>query len=223
METGIIILSGGMDSTTLAYYLHRMFELDWHYLSFDYGQRHVRELEYAAATAETLGARHDIVNLQQVGQLVASSDSVLVNLDAEVPQGHYAEESMKATVVPNRNSIMLAIACGVAVAEHAEFVAAGMHAGDHFIYPDCRPDFVMAFEQAEALANEGFWNARLFTPFIDMSKADIVGVGSEFDVPWNETWSCYVGGAKHCGKCGTCFERQEAFELAGVEDPTDYE
>jgi 7-cyano-7-deazaguanine synthase len=223
METGIVILSGGMDSTTLAYYLHKMYEFDWHYLSFDYGQRHVKELSYAAATAETLGARHDVINLQQIGKLMESSESVLVNLDMKVPEGHYAEESMKATVVPNRNSIMLAIACGVAVAEQATFVAAGMHAGDHFIYPDCRPEFVTAFEQAEALANDGFWEARLYTPFIELTKTTIVGVGEEFGVPWNGTWSCYVGGAKHCGKCGTCNERREAFSLAGVVDPTEYE
>lgn len=223
METGIVILSGGMDSATLAYYLIEQFNMDWHYLSFDYGQRHVKELSYAAEIAGNLEARHDIINLQEIGKLLATSGSVLVDTETEVPEGHYAEETMKATVVPNRNSIMLAIACGVAVAEKAEFVAAGMHAGDHFIYPDCRPEFIDAFEQAESLGNSGFWEARIFTPFIDMTKADIVSLGDRFGVPYEKTWSCYKGGAKHCGKCGTCVERREAFSLAGVIDPTDYE
>jgi 7-cyano-7-deazaguanine synthase len=223
MEKGIVVLSGGMDSATLAYYLAAQFDMDWHYLSFDYGQRHVKELAYATEIAEALEAKHSVISLLSVGKLLANSHSVLVDHDIDVPEGHYAEESMRATVVPNRNSIMLAIACGVAVAESAEFVAAGMHAGDHFIYPDCRPEFITSFEEAEALANKGFWDAKIFTPFIDSTKADIVSLGTRIGVPYEKTWSCYVGGAKHCGKCGTCTERREAFSLAGVVDPTDYE
>lgn len=223
METGIVILSGGMDSATLAYYLREQFDMQWHYLSFDYGQRHVKELSYAAELANDLGGKHDIINLQQIGALLVESHSVLLDNDLVMPEGHYAAENMKATVVPNRNSIMLSIACGVAVAEKAEFVAAGMHAGDHYIYPDCRPEFIKSFEQTMYLANSGFWEAKIFTPFIDITKADIVSLGVTFLVPYKMTWSCYVGGAKHCGKCGTCVERKEAFEQAGVHDPTEYE
>jgi 7-cyano-7-deazaguanine synthase len=117
---------------------------------------------------------------------------------------------------------MLSIATGIAVAENAEFVAAGMHAGDHWIYPDCRPAFIDRFDHAMRLGNEGFWEGNIIAPFLDMSKADIVELGSKLGVPFEETWSCYKGGQYHCGKCGTCVERKEAFALAGVEDPTVY-
>jgi 7-cyano-7-deazaguanine synthase len=221
---GIVIVSGGMDSVTLCYWLKEKYpSATWHYLSFDYGQRHVKELAYATALAIKLGGQHDIVNLRYLGKLLSGTGSVLVDQNSEVPEGHYAEESMRITVVPNRNSIMLSIAVGVAVAERAELVAAGMHAGDHFIYPDCRPEFVRLFNQAEHLANLGFWDGRITAPFVDMSKADIVRLGHELEVDYAETWSCYKGGHYHCGKCGTCVERIEAFELAGVEDPTKYD
>jgi 7-cyano-7-deazaguanine synthase len=224
MPTGVVIVSGGMDSITLAYYLRDLHrDYDWHYLSFDYGQRHVKELSYAAEMAIKLNARHDIIPLRELTKLLAPSKSVLVNMDEKVPEGHYAEESMRATVVPNRNAIMMSIATGIAVAEEAKFVAAGMHAGDHFIYPDCRPTFVSTFNNAMYLANLGFWAGNIIAPFIDMTKADIVREGEHLNVPWIETWSCYKGGRIHCGKCGTCNERQEAFEIAGVEDPTMYE
>jgi 7-cyano-7-deazaguanine synthase len=222
MDTAVVILSGGMDSATLAYDLAKDLEADFHYLSFDYGQRHVKELACAAEIAELLKGRHDIINLQQVGMLLSSSESVLVNHSVAVPEGHYAEESMRATVVPNRNSIMLAIAVGVAVAEQARFVAAGMHAGDHFIYPDCRPDFIDLFDIAEQAATNGFWDGSIIAPYINISKAQIVAIGDQLGVPYEKTWSCYVGGEKHCGKCGTCVERREAFSLAGVVDPTVY-
>jgi 7-cyano-7-deazaguanine synthase len=129
---------------------------------------------------------------------------------------------MKQTVVPNRNSIMLSAAVGVAVAEKAEFVAAGMHAGDHFIYPDCRDAFVQAFNTTMRLANDGFWEGQVIAPFIGYSKANIVTLGDRLGVEWRETWSCYKGLSVHCGLCGTCNERKEAFELAGVYDPTEY-
>src|SRR5215469_81750 len=222
MPSGVVIVSGGMDSTTLAYHLQDKYPTwEWHYLSFDYGQRHIRELAYAAELASRLHARHSVIDLTSITKLIAPSGSVLVS-DNEVPEGHYAEESMKQTVVPNRNSIMLSIAVGVAVAEKAEFVAAGMHAGDHFIYPDCRTDFLEAFDRAEALANEGFWEGQILAPFVNKTKADIVMEGHQLKVPWEETWSCYKGGAIHCGKCGTCMERIEAFEIVGIHDPTEY-
>jgi len=222
MQKGIVIVSGGMDSSTLAYYLEDRYPYEWHFLSFDYGQRHIKELQYAIELAERLDAKHSVISLVALGEMLSVSGSVLVDPKSEVPEGHYAEESMKQTVVPNRNSIMLAIATGVAVAEGAEFVAAGMHAGDHFIYPDCRPKFVDAFNTAEQFANEGFWDGGIIAPFIEMTKADIVKVGMALGVPYDHTWSCYLGGAYHCGKCGTCVERKEAFEIAGFDDPTAY-
>jgi 7-cyano-7-deazaguanine synthase len=221
---GVVVVSGGMDSVTLAYYLKDMYTgLEWHYMSFDYGQRHVKELEYAVLNAEKLGARHDIVNLQPLTRLLVPSGSVLVNMEAEVPEGHYAEDSMRATVVPNRNAIMLSIAVAAAVVDEAEFVAAGMHAGDHFVYPDCRPTFFDAFHHAMRMANKGFWSGRLIAPFIEITKSDIVRIGAQLGVDYSQTWSCYKGGVIHCGECGTCVERKEAFDLAGVEDPTKYE
>jgi len=212
-----------MDSVTLAYHLYNQFpESEWHYLSFDYGQRHVKEIEYAIQTAKDLGAHHDVFNLQMLTKHLAESGSVLVDMEKDVPEGHYAEESMQATVVPNRNSIMLSIAVGIAVARKAAFVAAGMHAGDHFIYPDCRKAYFKSFSESMRLANLGFWDGYLDAPFIDLSKADIVRIGDRLGVPYDKTWSCYKGGGLHCGKCGTCVERREAFELAHVADPTIY-
>jgi len=117
---------------------------------------------------------------------------------------------------------MLAVAFGVAVAENAEAVAIGVHAGDHFIYPDCRPDFISAFENMERFAIGDFGNVKLLSPFIHKSKADIVSIGFKVGVAFENTWSCYKGDEIHCGTCGTCVERKEAFALAGVKDPTIY-
>jgi 7-cyano-7-deazaguanine synthase len=221
MKKAIAIVSGGLDSVTLAYLLKSQgYAL--HLLSFNYGQRHKKELDYAARCATALGVEHTIVDLSNIGALLKGSaltDSIAV------PEGHYAEPSMAITVVPNRNAILLAIAYGVAVAEGAEVVATGVHTGDHFIYPDCRPAFADAFDRMERLATEGFshQDLRLYTPFIQSGKHDIVRIGIDLDVPYAETWSCYKGGERHCGRCGTCYERKEAFQLAGVSDPTEYE
>ncbi|MCY1301571.1 7-cyano-7-deazaguanine synthase [compost metagenome] len=130
---------------------------------------------------------------------------------------------MKATVVPNRNAIMLAIAFGLAAAQKADAVAVAVHGGDHFIYPDCRPGFIDAFQAMQNQALDGYANVALYAPYVTVSKADIVTDGASHATPFEETWSCYKGGARHCGRCGTCVERREAFHLAGVADPTDYE
>ena len=140
-----------------------------------------------------------------------------------VPEGHYAAETMKQTIVPNRNSIMLAVAFGVAAGQGYNAVAMAIHAGDHFIYPDCRPDFVEMFERMEQKAMEGMWDIKLLTPFVTITKADIARHAHTLNVPIAETWSCYKGGAIHCGRCGTCVERREAFALAKIDDPTVYE
>jgi len=137
-----------------------------------------------------------------------------------VPAGHYTNETMKLTVVPNRNMIMLSVAIGWAVSGKADAVAYAAHAGDHTIYPDCRPAFIEAIRQAAALCD---WHrVELLTPFVGKTKRDIVRLGAELDVPFGQTWSCYVGGEVHCGRCGTCVERREAFKSAGVDDPTVY-
>ena len=214
----IVICSGGLDSVSLAHKVAGEGTLKG-LLSFDYGQRHVKELAYAAACAARLGVPHKVVDIASVG--AALSGSALTD-DVDVPDGHYAEETMKVTIVPNRNAIMLAIAFGMAAAEKAEAVAAAVHGGDHFIYPDCRPGFINAFQAMQDHALEGVADIKLYTPFVEISKADIVVEGAKWGTPFAETWSCYKGGDVHCGRCGTCVERREAFHLAGIDDPTEY-
>ncbi|HEY6414806.1 MAG TPA: 7-cyano-7-deazaguanine synthase QueC [Acidimicrobiales bacterium] len=216
----VAIVSGGMDSVTLAYHLHDGgYEL--HLVSFDYGQRHRRELTMAVRAALALDVEHSIVELPITGLIPTSA----LTSDTDVPEGHYAEDNMRITVVPNRNMTMLSVAGAIAVAEEAVFVATANHAGDHFIYPDCRPEFIQACSAALMVGNIGF-SAPGFegikAPFINISKASIVEIGHGLHVPWADTWSCYQGNEVHCGRCGTCVERAEAFSLAKVEDPTTY-
>src|SRR5579884_2194997 len=201
----VAIVSGGLDSVTLAHLLHeRGYAL--HLLAFDYGQRHKKELIYAERCAQRLEAAFDVIDLSYLGRHLAGS--ALTDETIAVPDGHYAAPNMAITIVPNRNAIMLAIAYGIAVAENAEVVALGVHAGDHFIYPDCRPAFISAFDAMERVAVEGCGNPELHleAPFVHMGKQDIVALGAQLGVPYEETWSCYKGGEKHCGTCGTCVE-----------------
>ena len=220
MPLAVAIVSGGLDSVTLAYLLHSE-GYNLHLLAVDYGQRHAKELDFARMCAQRLEAAFDILDLRSLGRLFKGS---ALTDDIPVPHGHYAAPSMAVTVVPNRNAIMLAAAYGVAVAEEAEIVATGVHAGDHPVYPDCRPAFIDSFDAMQRLAVEGCGNPnlRLHAPFVQLSKHDIVAVGARLDVPFEHTWSCYEGEELHCGQCGTCVERREAFALAGVPDPTIY-
>ncbi|NGO55464.1 7-cyano-7-deazaguanine synthase QueC [Allomesorhizobium camelthorni] len=215
----IVICSGGLDSVSLAHKVRAEHELAG-LLSFDYGQRHRKELRFAAACAERLEVPQRIIDIREIGRSL--SGSALTD-DLDVPDGHYAEDTMKVTVVPNRNAIMLAIAFGVAAAQKADAVATAVHGGDHFIYPDCRPGFINAFQTMQNHALDGYADIRLYAPYVNISKADIVADGARHNTPFEATWSCYKGGARHCGRCGTCVERREAFDLAGIADPTDYE
>ncbi|MGH3871581.1 MAG: 7-cyano-7-deazaguanine synthase QueC [Pseudonocardiaceae bacterium] len=219
--TAVLAASGGLDSTTLAYHLHAA-GVRLVLLSCDYGQRHRRELEFAAALAIRLGIRHHRVDLRSVGALLGGS--ALTDMAVAVPDGHYTDESMSITVVPNRNAVMLNVAVALAVADRTDAVVFGAHAGDHAVYPDCRPEFVDLVESCARVGNEGFLPAgfRVLAPFLTWTKAQIVRRGAELDVPFTQTWSCYKGGLHHCGLCGTCTERKEAFVLAGVIDPTEY-
>jgi 7-cyano-7-deazaguanine synthase len=214
----IVICSGGLDSVSLAHCVAQDHELT-RLVSFDYGQRHRKELDYAVLCATRLKVPHDIIDLRGIG--AALTGSALTD-DIDVPDGHYAEESMRITVVPNRNAIMLAVAFGVAAGQGDQAVATAVHGGDHFIYPDCRPSFTQAFEAMQKAALDGYADVSLYTPCVHRTKADIVTEGARHGTPFAETWSCYKGGDLHCGRCGTCVERREAFHLAQVDDPTTY-
>lgn len=215
----IVICSGGLDSVTLAHKIAHEGEVAG-LITFNYGQRHKKETDFARRCAERLGVPFQEVDITTIGALLTGS---ALTDDVDVPDGHYAEETMRTTVVPNRNAIMLAIAFGAAAAVGADTVATAVHGGDHFIYPDCRPDFIAAFNKMQGLAMDGYADVTLYAPFVNNPKDDIVRAGHAIDVPYVDTWSCYKGGEKHCGRCGTCVERREAFYLAGVNDPTDYE
>lgn len=218
MSHSVVVLSGGMDSTVLAYYaagLHERVDL----VSVDYGQRHRTELTFAARTAEKLGARHDVIDLRAVGALLTGS---ALTDDVEVPHGHYTADNMAATVVPNRNALLISSVYAVAVARKASHVLVGVHAGDHAVYPDCRPEFVDAMHLALQAGNEGYADITLEAPFVTHTKTDICRLGGRLRVPFEDTWSCYEGGEVHCGRCGTCVERIEAFRDASVPDPTEY-
>lgn len=217
MQRTVLIHSGGIDSTVLLGKLlaegREVFAL-----SVDYGQRHRREIEAAKQIADFYKIKHQVADLRALSPLFGAN--ALTDAKVAVPEGHYEEISMKATVVPNRNMLLISVATAWAISLRASSVAYGAHGGDHAIYPDCRPAFAEALDQAMRLAD---WHeVSLERPFVGMDKAAIVKLGTSLQVPLHLTWSCYVGGAKHCGKCGTCVERKEAFIKAGVADPTEY-
>lgn len=213
----VIILSGGMDSATLLYhYLDEKANV--HAISFNYGQRHSRELRCAEELCLLNKIPHQIVDLPITNLLQGSSQT---DDRVDVPEGHYADENMKKTVVPNRNMIMLAVAGAYAIGIKADVLAYGAHAGDHTIYPDCRMTFTKPMR--EAFRNCDWHELELETPFILSTKGDIVRHGEKLGVPYEVTWTCYKGKQKHCGKCGACQERIEAFKQANAEDPVEYE
>lgn len=215
---GLVILSGGADSATMAYQLTANGD-DLIGLTFDYGQRHRRELASARVIASKLNMLHDVLELPGLGRLLKGSS--LTDPGVAVPHGHYEAESMRQTVVPNRNTIMLSIAWGIACADACDYVAFGAHAGDHFIYPDCRPAYVVELETALRSGTDGHRKPgmRLIAPFIDMDKAAIIKRGLLLGVPFEDTWTCYEGGERPCGACGSCRERADAFARAGGTDP----
>ncbi|MDB6127773.1 MAG: queC [Verrucomicrobia bacterium] len=213
----VVLCSGGMDSVTALYWArqeHRVVAV----VSFDYGSKHNhRELPFAAEHAARFNLRHDVIALDFVNQLFASD---LLKSGGEVPEGHYEAKNMKATVVPFRNAIMLSIACGLAESVEADGLVIAAHGGDHAIYPDCREDFMRSMGDAMRLGT--YAEVALLRPFIAMTKGQIAAEGARLGVDFARTWSCYKGGEIHCGKCGTCVERREAFAQAGVKDPTVY-
>lgn len=213
----VTLMSGGLDSTTLvAKLLHQGHEVVA--VGINYGQRHAKELNAARAICKHYDIPYRIVDMENIATFLHGSSQTDPNVP--VPHGHYAAENMKATIVPNRNMMMLSIATAIALAEDCQAVAFAAHSGDHAIYPDCRPEFVDALRVAIKQADHT--QIDLLAPFIDISKTDIAALGFELNAPLRLTWSCYEGNEVHCGKCGTCVERIEAFTDAGVPDPTQY-
>lgn len=215
----VMILSGGMDSTTLLYrILHEQKEV--YALSFNYGQKHKKELECAKKTCESLKISHKVIELNSLTTAGLFGQSSLTSAEA-VPEGHYAAENMKSTVVPNRNMIMLSMAVAYAISLDCGSVYYGAHAGDHAIYPDCRPIFV---ERIQSLAEVcHYFPVQIIAPYLHQTKGDIVAEGTKLGVNYAQTWTCYKGGEKACGKCGSCTERLEAFMQNGIQDPLPYE
>ena len=212
----LIVVSGGMDSVTLLYDMKDSIALA---VSFDYGSNHnAREIPLAAMHCGRLGIRHITIGLDFMQKYFKSS--LLDGADA-IPEGHYADDNMKSTVVPFRNGIMLAIAAGIAESNGLRNVLIANHGGDHAIYPDCRPEFVSAMDAATTAGT--YVGVRVVAPYTNLTKADIARKGKLLGIDYAETWSCYKGGEKHCGRCGTCVERREALAEAGIEDSTEYE
>lgn len=213
-----VLLSGGMDSVTVLYEAMRTHEVVA-CLSFDYGSKHnAKEIPFAKLHAERHGIPHHVVELDFMDKLFKSD---LLKSGGDIPEGHYAEASMKQTVVPFRNGIMLAVATGFAESVEAEGVVIAAHSGDHAIYPDCREPFMQAM--GDAMQHGTYVDLELLRPYVNLDKAAIAKRGAELGIDFKETWSCYKGGDIHCGVCGTCVERREAFLLVGLDDPTEYE
>lgn len=216
MKESLIIVSGGMDSITM---LHEYKDRIALAISYDYGSNHnKKEIPFAEEHCKELGIEHITIDLSFIHQYFKSS--LLEGADA-IPEGHYAAENMKSTVVPFRNGIMLSIAIGVAESRQLKNVMIANHHGDHAIYPDCRPEFIDAINEA---AKDGTYiGVKIWAPYTNITKTDIARHGKELGIDYTRTWSCYKGGEKHCGKCGTCVERKEALRDAGIEDKTEYE
>lgn len=216
MKDSVIVVSGGMDSITLLYDKKEEIALA---VTFDYGSKHnAKEIAWAKVHCGRLGIRHIVIKLDFMQKYFTSS---LLEGGDEIPEGHYADENMKSTVVPFRNGIMLSVAAGIAESNGLKKILIANHGGDHTIYPDCRPEFIGAMDRA--IANGTYKDVRIDAPYTNITKADIAKIGKRLGIDYSETWSCYKGGERHCGKCGTCIERKEAMALAGIDDRTEYE
>ena len=216
MKDSVIIVSGGMDSITLLYDKKNEIALG---ISFNYGSNHnAKEIPLAEIHCRRLGIKHITINLDFMGQYFKSS---LLEGGKAIPEGNYADENMKSTVVPFRNGIMLSIAIGIAESNNLKKVLIANHGGDHTIYPDCRPEFIKAIDAAAYAGT--FVNAHVEAPYTHITKGDIARIGKRLGLDYAETWSCYKGADKHCGRCGTCIERKEALTEAGIDDTTEYE
>jgi len=213
----LAVVSGGMDSVTMLHDLVAQGH-EVSVVSFNYGQRHIKELEVAKRNADKLGLKHKVIDMAFMAQLL---DNSALTGDTDVPEGHYEADNMKLTVVPNRNMIMASIAVGLAVNNGQEAVALGVHSGDHAIYPDCRPEFIKELNDVTQIAN--YEPIIILAPYIDKDKTSIIKRGLEIGVDYSKTWTCYKGLDKACGRCGSCQERLEAFILNELVDLLKYE
>lgn len=214
----VVVYSGGMDSYTLLHHARRHHQ-DVHALSFDYGQRHRRELDVAHRVCQRLGIDHQVVDIRAIHGLIDGSS--LTDPESPIPEGHYDASNMHATVVPNRNMILLSLSIAKAINIGARDVYYGAHAGDHLIYPDCRPEFVSAMNHAAGLAD--FNPVTVHAPYLHLHKADILADGLAMALDYRDTWTCYQGDELACGRCGSCHDRLAAFAANGVKDPLVYQ
>lgn len=222
IKKAVASISGGLDSAVLAYKMKKE-GYDLRLFSFDYGQRHRKELAHAWQISQSLDVPWQLIDLQGFGSMLKGS---ALTDEIDVPEGHYEEESMRLTVVPNRNAIFLSILWGIGSSDpDVSRIGCGVHAGDHYIYPDCRPEFIGLLSQALRVGtvNHRHHDLQIYAPMLNLNKAQIVRLGHDLGVPFDQTWTCYKGKEIHCGKCGSCRERREAFQIAGVPDPTSYE
>lgn len=221
MDSGkkLVILSGGMDSSTvLAWVLQKVDGANVETVTFNYGSKHnAQENKAAQNIAKHYGVKNTLIKLDFMRDHFKSN---LLKNGGDIPDGHYADQSMKKTVVPFRNGILMAIAAGFAESIEADEIYLGNHTGDHAIYPDCRATFTQPME--EAIYNGTYRKIKAVFPFGEMNKTDLCRIGGELHVPYHLTYSCYKGSEIHCGTCGTCTERKEAFQDANVADPTLY-
>ena len=218
MKSATIIISGGLDSSTLAYYLYSQgYKL--HAVSFLYGQKHSKEIECAKKIISNLvGVKHTIIDISFLGKEL---DSALTQDSESIPEGHYQAENMRRTVVPNRNAIMALIAHAIGYSNGIKDIALGVHSGDHEIYPDCRPQSMIDLQTLLRSHNDDE-EINVLTPFVGINKTAILKVGLELGVPYEDTWTCYAGRELPCGKCGSCNERLSSFKECKVQDPLFY-
>lgn len=221
MPKALLILSGGMDSCTLAH-MYKAEGHDLECISFNYGQKQIIELEHAQKIAKKLNVKHQIVDVSFLKNIF--KNSALTDDSIPVPHGAYTKENMSVTMVPNRNTILLSIAWSIACVEKADILAYGAQCGDHYLYPDTRPDYFSAINLALRLGTEDCRNPNLElqAPLLKLSKAEVIKLGLKYNVDYSKTYSCYEGGELHCGKCGACQNRIKAYQELGLKDPIIY-
>lgn len=221
MDKAIVILSGGLDSTTLLYEVVKEYKAEnVTALTFYYGSKHNHmEIPLAKKTTKKLGVEHIVMDVEGVFK---NYNSALLQGGEDIPEGHYADENMKKTVVPYRNGILLSMAVGLAESRGAKKVYYGAHGGDHAIYPDCRVEFVEAVSKSAKLGT--FNEVEIVAPYSEDNKITILTKGLKLGVDYSLTWTCYnpSENGKACGKCGSCTERLEAFKENNTKDPLDY-